>query len=329
MVQKHARYPARRNPRHYQTLTPNVLALFRFPNLLIVLLTQYILQYLVIIPALADGQVAPQLNPLHFFLLSLTTVLIAAGGYVINDLLDYPIDLINKPRQLIIGRKLSVLAARQWYWGIHIAGLGLAIYLAFHVNAPGLALIYPAAAGLLYLYSKYFKKQVLIGNLVIALFCSFVAGIVWFAERESYTSLQQSAPEAARQMAHLMIAYMSFAFISTLFREIIKDMEDMEGDAAYACRTLPIVGGIRLSSWLVTLLGILLAAALLFWAFGVVPHIGPLSLGFLMLAIVAPLLWTARQIWLARQKSDFSKLSRRAKFIMAAGLLLLCIFCLE
>ena len=81
------------------------------------------------------------------------------------------------------------------------------------------------------------------GNFFVALFCAGVAGILLFAERSPYQTFSIEAPGPAKETTWIFIAYLGFAFLSTLFREIIKDIEDKEGDQKAGCRTLPIVLG--------------------------------------------------------------------------------------
>jgi len=222
------------------------LRLIRFPNLLIVILTQYLLEYLVLRPAIQDSSNSPLLDHFHFALLVFSTVIIAAGGYIINDIYDYKIDLINKPDQLIINKKISSKNAWIIYWSISIFGFLISLYLAFYVKNLPLVLIYPIAILLLFLYSKSLKKSVLVGNLIVALFCAFVPGIVLFAERETlmpsseYKEYCLTSELISNPAIQSFFFYILFAFISTLYREVIKDIEDVEGDKKNGCKTLPV-----------------------------------------------------------------------------------------
>ena len=96
------------------------LQLIRFKNLIIVILTQYLLQYLILVPAFKNTGLVPLLDSFHFGILVLSTLIIAAGGYIINDLEDYEIDLLNKPEKVIINKYISATNARKLYWGISI-----------------------------------------------------------------------------------------------------------------------------------------------------------------------------------------------------------------
>src|SRR5690606_29561780 len=139
---------------------------------------------------------------------------------------------------------------------------------------------------LLWSYSTYFKQRVLIGNVIVSIFCAFVAGIVWFAERHTFAELQQQDVPLAWHVQLVLSFYLSFAFLSTMFREIIKDMEDVKGDDTLHCRTLPIVFGIRRAKWVaaffgfVLLLGLFYLSALL-WTYSQLFQLAFMTLGII------------------------------------------------
>ena len=299
------------------------LRLVRFPNLIIVALTQYLLQYLILAPAFRQGGVAPALDFLHFTLLVISTLIIAAGGYIINDIVDYPIDAINKPEKVIITRKISVKNAYRLYYGLSLLGFIISLYLAFYVENIPLVLIYPAAVLLLWSYSVHFKKRVLIGNIIVSIFCAFVAGIVWFAERHTFTELWEKAPGVAEQVQFILTFYLIFAFLSTMFREIIKDMEDVKGDETLHCRTLPLVFGIKIGKGVAALFGVSLLAFLIYLGQELWESKHFLQLGFVTLAIIAPLVVALLLLVKAALAREFHRLSTLAKFIMLTGLILL------
>ncbi len=299
------------------------LQLIRPPNLIIVAITQFLIQYLVLVPAFQEVGITSALDLFHFSLLAFSTVLIAAGGYVINDIIDYEIDVINKPERLIINRLISMRAAYLYYGFLTILGFFISLYLAIYIDNLPLLSLYPMAVGLLFCYSKYFKQRVLIGNVVVAIFCAFVAGIIWFAERNTYAQLWESNPESATYLQFILGFYLLFAFIATMFREIVKDMEDVEGDRLYNCRTLPIVYGFKTAKIVAFLFGILLVIFLCFTAWRIFEYGHLYGLLFLIIAILVPVFVVLFLLNKATIASDFKRLSTLTKFIMLSGLLLL------
>lgn len=299
------------------------LRLVRFPNLVIVAITQYLLQYQVILSAFEAAQLPALLTGFHFFLFVCSTVIIAAGGYIINDIVDYPIDFINKPKKLIINRHISMSTARKSYYVWTMLGFLISLYLAFYVDNLLLVLIYPTAVALLWLYSHYFKKQVLIGNIVVSLFCAFVAGVVLFAERATFFDLQIVAPSIAQRVTVLLLGYSSFAFLSTLFREIVKDIEDMEGDRQQGCQTLPIVFGLNISKIVAGFVGFLFFIFVLFLMQWLWPKQYIVAVLFGGVAIFLPLIFSLVLLVRAKESKQFRLISQVAKWMMLAGLLLL------
>jgi len=165
----------------------------------------------------------------------------------------------------------------------------------------------------------------LIGNLTVAFFCAFVAGIVWFAEREAYFSLAEIGEESFEKLTTIFGIYMFFAFITTLYREVIKDMEDYQGDKENDCRTLPIVLGMKKTKAFTFMIGITFLIGLYFLAdyfMGTkVDFVN--SLIFIALAMFLPLLYSLYLIFKSKDKKDFKLNSRLAKVMMLSGILLL------
>jgi 4-hydroxybenzoate polyprenyltransferase len=297
------------------------LQLIRFPNLAIVALTQYLLQYIVLVPALKGFGLSPILDPLHFSLLVVTTVLIATGGYIINDLLDYEADLVNKPEAVFVKRIFTKKTVWFFYSIITIIGFAIAWYLAVYVKNRLLVLIYPAAVLLLYYYSKSFKKKPLIGNVVVAVFCAFVAGVVLFADRENFAKMAGQGGE----VAVLFGGYLWFAFLSTLLREIVKDIEDVEGDARLGLHTLPLRFGEKTAKNWAIWIGASLIFSLLIFVLWLWQRQELMSAIFTITGVGIPLGYLMFLINKAHTKADYTKASLTAKIVMLLGLVLLVV----
>ena len=291
--------------------------------MLIVAVTQYLLQYLVLVPALSEAGYSPSLDNFHFFLLVLTTVLIAAGGYIINDIMDYETDLINKPEKMVLGKNISINKATLLYLLISMLGLEIAWILAKHVENRGLVLIYPAAVFLLYFYSKNFKKLPLLGNVLVSLFCAGVAGIVLFAERDIFAEILKSNHFLGNKITILFGGYIVFAFISTMLREVVKDMEDIEGDRASGLRTYPIYAGIKKARDLSIYISSIMAAGLFVFIFWLLKNNETPGAIFTFLFLILPLLYILKILFKSENKKQFARLSKLTKLVMLSGLLLL------
>lgn len=313
----------------------SLFRLIRLPNLVIVALTQYALQYAVLLPELAQIGQKPLLPDLQFFLLVCSTVLIAAGGYVVNDIEDVEIDRLNKPEhKRIVERVYPLSISWKIYWFITILGFVISLYLAIFIHDFVQLAIYPAAVTLLWAYSKWFKRQFLIGNLVVAGFCAFVAWVVLYAQSlshysipyysfDTFSPLLTEYPQIPDASKVVFLGYAVFAFISTLFREIIKDMEDMTGDKAQGCQTLPIVLGIKMTKIVASLVGFLFILAILFFSFFIRDNY--LKLFFLNLTITLPIFYALFLLIKSEEKTDYARLSKLAKLIMLSGLIFILI----
>lgn len=194
------------------------LQLIRWKNLLIVAMTQILVRYSLIFDT-------PQHGVKHFTLLVVTTLLIAAGGYIINDYFDVKIDRINKPHKVWIGKTISRRSALLVHQLFSAAGILLAFLIGWKA-----VLINVLSVWLLWFYASGFKKKPFIGNFVVALLTALVIAEIALVYDPSN---------------RLIYMYAVFAFFINLIREIIKDMEDMKGDEAHGAKTIPILYGIH------------------------------------------------------------------------------------
>lgn len=333
------------------------LKLIRWVNLLCIGLTQYLLRYCVILPLYAPPVdehtylviYESGMSHTQFFLLVLSTILVAAAGYIINDYMDVNVDAINKPQKQVIDKNFSRQEAL-WYYGI-LNGLGIAIgfYVASMVGNYRLGFLHILSAALLWFYSTTFKRKWLIGNLIIAFLASLVVLIVGFFEEkllelfafkwkeafrilfESLTNYTVENPDKKdgdiiNLIFNYLLGYALFAFLLTWIREIVKDIEDIIGDEEAGYTTLPITFGLPTAK--------LVAAALLLltinWLVGfqktqIINN--QLWLAIVVLfALQLPLLYLVFRLWKGQQKSDFTHISKVLKVLMFVGLLYLPYF---
>ena len=297
--------------------------LIRWPNLLIVLLTQYLLYRYVLVTQLESANYSPTLNMLDFCALTLATLFTAAAGYVINDIYDQVIDALNKPDRMIVGKHLSEKAAYRWYIGFMLAGLLCINWLNTRTGAwfwlPG----YILANLMMYWYSRSWKKKILIGNFVVSLFCALVAVVVVVGESGYWPELMQEAPVPYINIIGTFSAYTTFAFLSTMYREIVKDMEDVYGDEVDNCRTLPIVFGIKKSKTIAAFFAISLLLTTIFGAYLLYITGRFVQLGYILVGVVIPIKISLLLLGKAQSVREFHQLSTLTKLIMLGGILYL------
>lgn len=294
-----------------------LIKLIRLPNLVIVALTQYLLNYRIIQPGLARYHIDPLLDVNHFLTFMLVTVLITAGGYIINDITDFKADLINRPDRVIIHKKVSIQTAFWLYFVVNLVGFILALFLAYYVEQVMLANLYPLAAMGLYAYSLKLKKTPLWGNLLVGAYCAGVAGFIWFAERGPFAQLSEIDPALASQISIYLLFYLFFAFWTTLFREMVKDLEDWEGDQRTDCRTLPLIWGIPKTKRLALVIGFAAMGTMI--GFGLLLFDNNWLFSCLLFLLVVLLGYALFVLG----KSNFRRVSLLTKLVMFGGVLLL------
>ena len=305
-----------------RVLNTAVFSLLRVPNLLIVALVQAIVYFKVLLPAFSAHGIQPKLDALRFGLFIVTTLCITAGGYIVNDIIDVPADRINKPDRVIVGRRLMEQTAYWLYFCLNLTGFTLALYLGFYVRQIALAGLDPLAGAGLFLYSLRIKQIPLAGNLLVGAYCAAVAGIVWFAEREAFYQLGIADVALQRNIAVFFTGYMALAFLATLFREIVKDLEDMPGDKASGARTFPVWAGEKEGRIAAFAAGLATAAVFLILLFRIYPIFYTWSLPVITAAVLLPLGIGMTRILRARTREDYRRLSLLAKWIIVAGLLM-------
>ncbi len=276
-----------------------IVQLIRLPNLLIIFLTQYFTAIFLI--GMDDSYKLYLFDP-NLFLLSASTVIIAAGGYIINDYYDIKIDYINRPQKVVVGKLIKRRIALTTH--IVFSFFGVLIGLFINLLIGGINLI---AAFLLWFYSNHLKRLPFVGNVVIAFLTALGLLIVVIL----YPKNQW-----------IVFIYAMFAFFINLIREIIKDIEDWKGDQAFGCRTLPVVLGIRKTKKIVLFI-LLVFMGIIVWL-TIKQDNYFLKIYFVFLAI--PAMVFIQRLIRADSKRDFYLLSGFSKLIMLSGIISMIFF---
>lgn len=295
------------------------LRLIRCKNLLIIFFTQLLVWWCVVLPQSPDV-----LGLINFLCLSLSTVLIAAAGYIINDYFDVKIDSINKPEKVvletIIPRKQAIIS----HTVLNIIALGLAGYVAAQAHHPEWLLLQVCCTLLLWFYSTDFKRQYLTGNIVVALLTSFTVLALYIYE-PAMQRLVHGSPAGALPV-WILAVYAYFAFMLTWMREIVKDMEDIKGDGAEGCVTMPVKKGLQYSTRFTIALSVLAiiplgVAAWVLWGSGY-----QLLAGYVGALLVLPLIAWSVFITRGATEQHYNNASHLLKLIMVLGVCALLIY---
>ena len=291
------------------------LKLIRYQNLLMLALMQVIFRY-----GFLNYQNIPlALNDWQYFLLVFATIMIAAGGYVINNIMDQGTDNDNKPNQVVVGKSISETNAYNVYFACTVVGVGAGFYLSNVIEKPGFAAIYIIISATLYLYATSLKQMLLIGNFVVAFLLAFSVLIIGI-----FDLLPAINPENRVIMADLfsiLLDYALFAFVINFIREIVKDLEDVNGDYNQGMNTLPIALGISRTSKLVFVLSLIPLVMVIFYIknyfFDYNLYVATF---YALVSIVAPLIYFSIKITDAKKSNHFHHLSTVLKLIILFGL---------
>lgn len=301
----------------------NYLRLIRYPNLLIVILTQYLMRWCVVDPMLEVNGFELQLSSFHFFLLVLATVLITAAGYVINDYFDTHTDFLNRPKTVLVGTKIPRRTAMIFHSVLNIIAVLIGFYLAYKTGMIVLGFVFLIVTGLLWFYSTTYKRQFLIGNVLVAFLTALVPLMVVLFEipelNEAYSKILIKNNSNFMYIFYWVLAFSFFAFITNLMREIIKDIEDFEGDSAYGRNSLPVVLGVKASKIITIILSLIVIGTLNYLYFTFLND--QITFIYFSLFLYLPFLFLIGKLIKAKTKKQFKDSGNILKIIMLLGIL--------
>ena len=282
-------------------------------NILIVFITQMLIYHFVINNNISEVS----LSIAEQILLGIATALVAASGYVVNDIYDEEIDKINKPDKLIVNKIIPLDKVWIFYYSLIIIGFLLSLLIAINTDNLKLLILYPFGCGLLYLYAKYLKKEGLLGNITVSFMIFFVCGLIIIAERKVLFTIDNY------RYLFLITAFGVFSFFLNLLREIVKDIEDIDGDKLVKSKSLPIVMGIERTKFIAHFNNVILIV-LCFYFTQMYPHTYR-TYFFNFLMILSPCVIVLIRLTKAKEKYEFNAVSKILKTIMAFGLIYLII----
>lgn len=291
---------------------------FRIKNLFIILFTQWVVWYVVFYRYGHAYGVQSAMTLMDVGILGIVTVLIAIGAYIINDVYDIETDTHNGKSKYSDKKKL-VLS----YWTVNGIGLIFSLIIAWRTSSLGLLWIYPTAVLTLYLYSRLLKGTPLFGNFIVGLFCALVPGILFLAERNMISEwkvINAISWGEAKEVVWMMVL---FSFLSTMYREQVKDLEDEDGDRKAGYLTLPVVYGTQRAKALAVFSGCILLISIGLYAstHSAIRYIDMVLLGILISLITASIYKLYRSVG----NLDYYYSSKLIKYAMLAGIVYLLI----
>lgn len=288
-------------------------------------ITQFLFVYCIVHPVMFTAGTMPNIHGLYFILLMVSSVIIAAAGYIINDYFDLNIDRINKPDKLVVGKIISRRWVIFWHLFLSTTGVILGFYIDFKTNVRFLGIANFICVALLFLYSISLKKKVLSGNIVISSLTAWVILVVSWCETSNLLQPNLIASNTEK-ITRISFLYAGFAFVISLIREVVKDVEDIEGDRRYGCNTMPIAWGINVTKVFVAVWLVVLISALSMVQFYVLVFKWWWSATYCILLIIIPLLYVFKKLFSATATHDYHRLSSLIKLIMFTGILSMVFF---
>lgn len=305
-----------------------IFRLIRWHNLLFAALVVWLMEKMVAAPLLDRALFGEQLPWYVLYLLMLAVVMIAAGGYAINDYFDVKIDNINRPERLIVTRDLSKHQAMLVHQVMTLIGVGSGLVVAWLTRSWSLLLVFLFVPGLLWFYSSSYKRQFVVGNLIVSFSVALVPLTVAMANagflRHRFGELMQFS-SVGKEIYMWIGGFAVFAFLTTLIREILKDLQDQTGDRELECHTLPILLGTMWTKVVITVLILLTAAVACYAVFGLMPFdvsswTTPV-VRYLIFGLLVPFACEFWLLWSAKIASDYRFAQGLLKFIMFVGVL--------
>lgn len=305
----------------------NILQLVRWSNLFFLGALIYVMEKWVVVPILDDVAFGEQLPWYILLLIAAATILIAAGGYVINDYFDIKIDRINRPDQLIVTQYISKENAMRLSIGLSGVGMVCGLVAAWLLRSSTIAILFAIIPGLLWFYSSSYKRLLIVGNVTIALLSALSPMMIAIAN-VAQLQLKYSTILPYTTLEHDIYAWVGgfslFAFLLTWIREIVKDLQDQMGDRELECHSMPIVWGNIVTKIVVTALIVLTTVLIGWFWYSLLPFEHSwqsFSTRYIVLAIIIPLWGALWLLWAAKIPSDYRTCQQVLKLTMFLGML--------
>jgi len=288
--------------------------LIRWKNLLMIALIQLLFHYIYF----STFNVTVALNDFHFSLLILATISVAAAGNIINDLYDIEADKINKPKKVLLTSKITKKQAQSFYIILNSIGVSIGFYLAYYIGNISFVSIFVITALLLKVYSTSLKKKALIGNILVSLLISLSILIVGFFDVIPAITDDNGINQYLGFYG--LLDYAIFAFMLNFLRELVKDIEDVNGDKKLKMNTLPILIGRKRTKNVIFSLSFIPLIIITYYSFDNFSSL-PLVLAYMLIVVMLPFLYFMSKLLYAKNKKDYIFLSRLLKLIMLLGMI--------
>ncbi len=300
----------------------SIFKLFRISNLVLIVLLQVFLRKYFISPMLNSFGLELQLSDFQFILVLLMTLCITSAGYVINDYFDLKRDYINRnPNDVIVGKTVPRRAAMATHLVLSAIGILIGFYLAYVLHVWVLALLPIFIAGLLWFYSTEYKRQFIIGNIVLAILGVLPIVLTVLYEPALFKAYLNPEYRAISILIFKVVGFFtSIAFGINLLYALVKDLQDLPGDEATNCRTLPIVAGEMASKFTFTIVSVMLIFALFYVQNMQYANKAYVPLMYIVFGLELPLIIANTMLYLTNKTEKYKYVAQLMSIVMVIGI---------
>ena len=297
----------------------HILNLIRWKNLVMIIIAQVLIKYALFEPF----SVFTTLNTFGFILLVTTTICIAAAGNIINDIYDIDTDTVNKPQHVVIGKQVSEKMAYSLFFTLNIIGIVLGLYLSHSVGKSAFFPLFVIISLALYIYASYLKGTIVFGNLLISFLVAMSIIIVGIFDLLPAIIPQNRDTQIT--FFKIVVDYAIFAFLVNLIREIIKDIQDIDGDYKAGMNTLPIVLGRERANKIAFVVSMIPIAAVIYFMVTYL-YKQQLVIAYFLICVIAPLIYATIKIFGALHKGHYKHISNIYKLVLFLGIMSLLLY---
>lgn len=290
------------------------LKLIKYQNLLLLVMMQLVFRYLF----LTQSYIDLALTDFNYILLVLSTVCIAAGGAVMQHIMNQEEDEIKQPKHRLVGTKISEAAAYNWYIGLTIVGVGIGFYLANVIYKPTFASLFVLVATLLYVQATNLKQIPLLGNCITALLVAISIAVI--ALFDIFPATDISNKVLMSEVFGILIDYAVLGFGLTLIKELLRDLKNRATDDMLGNNTVVTRFGLNKAKSLLGVIIIVVLGAILYYCNTFLFEL-TIALSFILLTMVGPLLFMGIKLITSTTQKEFALLERTLQVVLFCSIL--------
>lgn len=257
------------------------------------------------------------LTDFNYLLLVLSTVCIAAGGAVMQHIVNQEEDEIIHPQSRLVGNTITETSAYNWYIGLTIVGVGIGFYLSNVIYKPTFASLFVLVATLLYVQATNLKQIPFINNCITALLVAIP--IITIALFDVFPATDATNKVRMGEVFGILIDYAIFSFFLVLLKELVNDLKNKHNDEMVGNTTLATRLGLLKTKIIVGVFVILILAMILYYCKNYLFELN-LALYYILITMVGPLLLVGLKLINSTNAKEFIVLNRVLQFVLITSL---------